>query len=317
MVFIQTPFVSKVVFFARLRICDIFIVIFIYILVVDCPHFLSQRIEIRMELAGFMDNDAWAVLVEPEGKVHVVELIEGVRKVKGLGVFDAMATIGGVPYGAVVTLGQKQLTRLPPRLPELSKGMLRRAQTISAKDAGYFVAKLGIGSGDSILEAGLGSAGLSMHIARALGGSGVHVTVEPRSEHADVGLKNLTRARQSWTEFPEHHHVEGAIEDVVSEITKHVHKFDGIILDLPQHPSAIAAVAPLLAVGGRIACYCPVTSQVEHAWEACEQAGLNVEWAGELMERQWGKASKGGMRPVNGPFGHTAFLLIAQRTSIE
>jgi tRNA A58 N-methylase Trm61 len=40
---------------------------------------------------------------------------------------------------------------------------------------------------------------------------------------------------------------------------------------------------------------------------------LNVEWAGELMERQWGRASKGGMRPVNGPFGHTAFLLIAQR----
>ena len=47
--------------------------------------------------------------------------------------------------------------------------------------------------------------------------------------------------------------------------------------------------------------------------EACEDAGLNVEWAGELMERQWGRASKGGMRPVNGPFGHTAFLLIAQR----
>ncbi len=48
-----------------------------------------------------------------------------------------------------------------------------------------------------------------------------------------------------------------------------------------------------------------------------EAAGLEVEWAGELMERQWGKASKGGMRPVNGPFGHTAFLLIAQRTSAE
>ena len=35
--------------------------------------------------------------------------------------------------------------------------------------------------------------------------------------------------------------------------------------------------------------------------------------AGEVIEREWGKASKGGVRPVNGPFGHTAFLLIAQR----
>ena len=103
----------------------------------------------------------------------------------------------------------------------------------------------------------------------------------------------------------------------MDQVAEHVQAFDGIILDLPQHPSAIEAVAPMLAVGGRIACYCPVTSQVEAAWESCEAAGLEVEWAGELMERQWGKASKGGMRPVNGPFGHTAFLLIAQRTSAE
>ena len=264
-----------------------------------------------------MDNDKWAVLVEPEGKVHVVEMTEGVKKVKGLGVFDAVETIAGMPYGSIITLGQKQLRRMPPRLPELSKGMLRRAQTISAKDAGFFVSMLGIGSGDTILEAGLGSAGLSMHIARALGGSGLHVTVEPRTEHADVGLKNMSRAEQSWPEFPKHYHVEGAIEDVIPQIKEHATSFDGIILDLPQHPSAIAAAAPLLAVGGRIACYCPVTSQVELAWEACEEAGLDVEWAGELMQRQWGKASKGGMRPVNGPFGHTAFLLVAQRTSSE
>ena len=47
--------------------------------------------------------------------------------------------------------------------------------------------------------------------------------------------------------------------------------------------------------------------------KTCEESGLVVEWAGELMERQWGLTSKGGIRPVNGPFRHTAFLLIAQR----
>ena len=80
---------------------------------------------------------------------------------------------------------------------------------------------------------------------------------------------------------------------------------------MPNHDEAINSVAELLKPGGRIACYCPVTSQVEKAWDACEANNLHIEWAGELMERQWGRASKGGMRPVNGPFGHTAFLLIA------
>ncbi len=269
-----------------------------------CNMMLSRR---------HMDDSNWVVLSEPEGKIYVIELSEGVTKIKGIGVIDTTATLGQLEIGDSVQFGNKLFTRVVPRLTELTKGMKRRAQTISAKDAGLFIAKLGIGPGDHVLEAGLGSAGLSMHIARSLGDSGLHVTVEPRSEHAEVGLENLRRAKGMWPQFPTHHHVEGFIEEVVDDIKKHSDGFDAIILDLPQHVPAIEAVAPLLSIGGRIACYCPVTSQVELAWKACESAGLVVEWAGELMERKWGMASKGGMRPVNGAFGHTAFLLFAYR----
>ena len=89
--------------------------------------------------------------------------------------------------------------------------------------------------------------------------------------------------------------------------------FFAIILDMPNHMPAIIACSPKLKFGGRIACYAPTTSQLEVCWQACEESGLVVEWAGEIIERQWGRASKGGLRPVNGPFGHTAFLLIAQK----
>lgn len=260
-----------------------------------------------------MNDEQWGVYVEEGGKVHVVELLPNARKIKGLGVLDAQKVLSSIEIGEQVLVGQKVLTRLPMRLPEMSKGMLRRAQTISAKDAGFFTSRLGIGSGDRVLEAGIGSAGLSMYLARCLGNTGVHITVEPRSEHAEVGLENLRRAKESWNEFPAHHHIEGKIEEVVDEILLITQSFDAIILDLPEHTPAIEAVAGLLTLGGRIACYCPVTSQLESAWKSCEKLGLKIEWAGELMEREWGMASKGGIRPVNGPFGHTAFLLIAQR----
>ena len=212
-----------------------------------------------------------------------------------------------------MVVGQKELLRLPPRLPELSKSMVRRAQTIGSKDAGFFIARLGLGANDTVLEAGVGSAGLSLYIQRALGASGVHLTVEPRTEHAEVALENLRRAAACWDAVPVHHHFEGTIEDSIDEILSTVDAVDAIVLDLPDHPPAVGASAALLKPGGRLACYCPVSAQLERAWEACEAAGLSVEWAGELMEREWGRASKGGMRPVNGPFGHTAFLLIAQR----
>ena len=272
---------------------------------------LRIKIVSNVYLGIIMDEQTWVALEQEDGRVFLVEMLDKVHKIKGIGVLNPKEALSQVEIGESVQLGHKSLKRLPIGLPELSKSMVRRAQTISAKDAGMMISKMGIGSGDSVLEAGLGSGGLSMHIAHVLGNNGFHVTVEPREEHAKVGLENLRRAKSCLPEFPQHHHVEGNIEDIIDEIKSIKPKFKSIILDLPQHSEAIRAIAPLLEMGGRICCYCPVTSQVESAWQTCEENGLKVEWAGELIERPWGRASRGGMRPVNGPFGHTALLLIA------
>lgn len=254
-----------------------------------------------------------AALEESNGRVHIVHLIDKSVKIKGIGVLNPRVILDGIELGEEVQIGSKVFTRLPTRLPELVQGMKRRAQTIGSKDAGVLIARLGIGSGDVVLEAGLGSAGLSMHLARVMGVSGHLITVEPREEHSSVGLENLSTLAKALPEFPRHDHVDGRIEDTSGDVKSIAKEVDAILLDLPEHPTAIKAAAPLLKIGARLSCYCPVSSQLELAWIACEEAGLVVEWAGEIIEREWGKASKGGVRPVNGPFGHTAFLLIAQR----
>ena len=133
----------------------------------------------------------YSVLMEKEGKIHVVEVTNEMVKHKGLGVLNTADLLAESQIGDEILVGQKYLTVMPSRLPELIAGMARRAQTISPKDAGTFITKLGIGSGDVVLEAGLGSGGLSLHLARVLGNSGHLVTAEPRNEHAKVGLVKL------------------------------------------------------------------------------------------------------------------------------
>jgi tRNA A58 N-methylase Trm61 len=86
-----------------------------------------------------MDDSNWVVLSEPEGKIYVIELSEGVTKIKGIGVIDTTATLGQLEIGDSVQFGNKSFTRVVPRLTELTRGMKRRAQTISAKDAGLFI----------------------------------------------------------------------------------------------------------------------------------------------------------------------------------
>ena len=170
-------------------------------------------------MAWSVTSEEWAVLVEDNGKTYVVELTNQSQKVKGLGVINPVETLQNVPLGGRVEIGQKELLRLPPRLPELSKGMMRRAQTIGSKDAGFFLARLGLGPNDKVLEAGIGSAGLSMYIQRVIGKSGTHITVEPRAEHAEVALENLRRTTASWGESPTHHHIEGTIEESIQALS--------------------------------------------------------------------------------------------------
>ena len=274
---------------------------------------LIEKTDVLHPLGLDMADPESVALLEENGKIHIVSMIDNTIKIKGIGVVNPSKEFSQLKDGEETHVGSKILLRLPTRLPELISGMKRRAQTIGSKDAGVLIARHGIGADDIVLEAGLGSGGLSMHLARVIGPSGHLITVEPREEHASVGLENLQTLSQCMVEFPNHSHIEGRIEDVMEEIKKHAERVDAILLDLPDHPPAIEAVAPLLKVGARISCYCPVTSQLEKAWIACEEAGLHVEWAGEIIERQWGKASRVGVLPVNGPLGHTAFLLLAQR----
>ena len=98
-----------------------------------------------------MSTEKWLALEEEGGKVFLVQIVEETIKIKGLGVFNPAELLAEKQVGETVVIGQKILTVLTPRLPELYRGMKRRAQTISAKDAGIFITKLGIGAGDCLL----------------------------------------------------------------------------------------------------------------------------------------------------------------------
>tara|TARA_B100000287_G_scaffold2056_2_gene2062 strand:- start:3004 stop:3873 length:870 start_codon:yes stop_codon:yes gene_type:complete len=255
----------------------------------------------------------WVALREDDGRAYLLRRAPGEVKVKGLGRFDAESLLSGFSVGDRITVGQKSLTIVEPGLPEARRNMARRAQVIGAKDSGFIVSWMGIGVGSKVLEGGHGSGGLAMHLASVMGSSGTLVSVESRPEHAEVGRSNMERLREVLPEFPEWHLIEGDLSQATGDISEICSIFDCAIVDLAEPWTVISGIEGMLRVGGRLACYCPTSSQLEKSWEACEELGLVVEWSGEIIERRWSKASKGGVRPGNQPMGHTAFLLIAAK----
>ena len=257
----------------------------------------------------------WVALREDDGRAYLLQRSPGELKVKGLGRFDAEKILDGYSTGDRIVVGQKSLTIVDPALPEARRNMSRRAQVIGAKDSGFLISWMGIGVGSKVLEGGHGSGGLAMHLANVMGASGTLVSVESRPEHAEVGRDNMVRMQSFMGEFPEWHLIEGDLGEVAERARGICDNFDAAIIDVAEPWVVVGEVATLLRAGGRLACYCPTTAQLERSWNECENIGLIVEWAGEMVERRWVKASKGGVRPGNQPMGHTAFLLIAARVA--
>ena len=253
----------------------------------------------------------WLALVESDGRAYLLQRGAGEVRVRGLGRFNVDDTLGDVVPGDSLVIGQKTLRVVNPGLPEARRAMKRRAQVILAKDAGYLISRMGIGVGSKVLEGGHGSAGLAMHLASVIGGSGKLISVENRPEHASVGRKNMETLREILPEFPEWHLLESDLTSCAEEVSALTEHLDAVILDLAEPWTVVDDISKLLRPGGRLGCYCPTSIQLEKSWEACESAGLYIEWAGEVIERRWSKASRGGVRPGNQPVGHTAFLLIA------
>ena len=94
----------------------------------------------------------WLALREDDGRAYLVHRVPGEVKVKGLGRFDAEKLLEGFEIGDRISVGQKSLSIVDPRLPEARRNMSRRAQVIGAKDAGFLISWMGIGVGLSLIH---------------------------------------------------------------------------------------------------------------------------------------------------------------------
>ena len=258
----------------------------------------------------------WVALREDDGRAYLVNNVPGEVKIKGLGRFDPSVLLEGYSLGDRITVGQKSLTIVQAALPEARRNMNRRAQTIGIKDSGFLISWMGIGTGSRVLEGGHGSAGLAMNLANVMGSKGYLISVENRPEHAEVGRSNMERLAEFSTDFPSWNLLEMDLQNAASEVAGICGELDAAIIDIAEPWTVVPEISQTLRIGGRIACYCPTTAQLEKSWNEVEKEGLIVEFAGEIIERRWSRAGRGGVRPGNQPMGHTAFLLIAAKIAL-
>ncbi len=245
-------------------------------------------------------------LSDPKGRRHSVLLATGGTFHTSKGGISHDALIDGPDGNVVVSAGGIAYVAFRPLLEEFTVTMPRGAAVIYPKDAAQILVQTDIFPGARVLEAGVGSGSLSMHLLRTIGADGRLYSYERRADFAAVAERNVERffgaPHPAW---------EVRIGDLVEAIGPE--EVDRAILDMLAPWECIDAVANVLTAGGMLCCYVATATQLGRTMDTLRaHGGFTAPAASELSVRQW-HAEGLAIRPGHATSGHTGFLIFTRR----
>ena len=197
---------------------------------------------------------------------------------------------------------------LEPSTCDLISELKRTTQIMYPKDIGYVLIKLNITPDSRVVEAGTGSGGLTLALARALSPAGRLYSYEIRPDVLRLAQKNLGSMGLA-------DRVELRLRDIADGFDET--DVDALFLDLrdpgPYLPQALAA----LKDGGFFGAILPTTNQVSDLLAAMEaQHSLGQIEVEEILVRPY-KAVPARLRPTDRMIAHTGYLVFARKVSRE
>lgn len=252
------------------------------------------------------ENDL-VFLMSRDRKTFIVRLEPGAQLQTHRGVISHDDLIGQ-PLGREVRshLGYPFLV-LEPSTHDLILDLKRTTQIMYPKDIGYVLLKMNIGPGSRVLEAGTGSGGLTLALARAVMPTGRVYSYEVRPDVLNLAAKNLEKlSLLPFVELKERDIAEGFDEVNV----------DALFLDLRTPWEYLAQAHAALKSGGFFGATVPTTNQVVRLIGALPEQGFAAVEVEELLLRPY-KAVPGRLRPMDRMVAHTGYLIFARKIEQE
>ena len=192
---------------------------------------------------------------------------------------------------------------LQPSLGDLLTNLPRTTQIMYPKDIGFILVTMGVGPGQTVMEAGTGSGSMTTALAYAVGSEGRVFSYEIRPDMQNLAKKNLNRfGLASRVDFKLRDIGEGFDETDA----------DSFFLDVPNPYDYIAQVRAALKPGGFLCCLIPTFNQVEKTLLALRQTNFAFLEVCEILLRYY-KPEPTRLRPTDRMVAHTGFLLFGRK----
>jgi tRNA (adenine57-N1/adenine58-N1)-methyltransferase catalytic subunit len=192
---------------------------------------------------------------------------------------------------------------LQPSLADLINELPRTTQILYPKDIGFILITMGIGPGQTVMEAGTGSGSMTTALAFAVGPQGRVISYEIKQDVQNLARKNLTR-------FGLDSRVDFKLRDIGQGFDET--NTDAFFLDVPNPYDYTGQVRAALKPGGYLCCLIPTFNQVEKTLLALRQNRFAFMEVCELLLRYY-KPEPARIRPTDRMVAHTGFLVFARR----
>jgi tRNA (adenine57-N1/adenine58-N1)-methyltransferase len=255
-------------------------------------------------MAKTIQKSDTVVLMDEKGNRILLQINDGIRKIKDLGVYNPKELIGK-NYYKHIDIGNRRIMVIEPSIMDKISTIERRAQIILPKDGMFIIFYCDLKSGDTVIEGGAGSGALTLLLANFVKPEGKVISYEIRDEFAKIAHKNVKCAGLEK-------YVEIKSGDITQEISEK--NVDAVVLDIPNPWDAIENAQNALKTGGHIACYSPTMNQVEKTVNIMRKQEFFGIKTLETIQREI-MAGEGGVRPSFDTLGHTGYVTFARKVS--
>jgi len=192
---------------------------------------------------------------------------------------------------------------LQPSLADLINELPRTTQILYPKDIGFILITMGVGPGQTVMEAGTGSGSMTTALAFAVGPQGRVISYEIKQDVQNLARKNLAR-------FGLESRVDLKLGDIGPGFDET--DVDAFFLDVPNPYDYTGQVRRALKPGGYLCCLIPTFNQVEKTLLSLRQNKFAFVEVCELLLRYY-KPEPARLRPTDRMVAHTGFLVFARR----
>lgn len=249
-------------------------------------------------------------LTGPKGRLNTITLVPGGEFHSHRGMIPHEDLVGLPDASVVSNSSGEEYLAMRPLLSDFVMSMPRGAAIVYPKDAAQILSLADIFPGARVVEAGVGSGALSLHLLRGIGPEGALYSFERRDEFADVARANVAAfaggAPANWTVTV------GDLQETLPDVCS-AGSIDRVVLDMLAPWECVAAAAEALAPGGALICYVATVTQLSRTAEEIRRSGMFTHpQSSETMVRGWHVEGL-AVRPDHRMVAHTGFLITARR----